>query len=218
MTLSASKIKDLVMGGTRMALASALVASAVMIGSIGSAERAYADEAAPAHSQVVPIAATLVDQTYDDEGVRVNGNPSIRPIGEGMASQLVRFNEEIISALPTQGDAIVSLAEKQLGVPYVYGGTTPRGFDCSGFTQYVYRNALGIELPRSAAAQYGMGESVAFSDLQAGDLLFWGSGKGIYHVGIYIGDGNYIHAGASAHSICIQSMSAYKPTSAKRLI
>lgn len=206
------------MNSARVALASVLLASTVMVGSLGSFEKAYADEDTSARSQVVPIATTLVDRTYNDEGVKVNGSAAASPIGEGMVSRLVKLNEEIISALPTQGDAIVSLAKEQLGVPYVYGGTTPSGFDCSGFTQYVYRNALGIELPRSAAAQYGMGESVAFSDLQAGDLVFWGSGRGIYHVGIYIGDGNYIHAGASTHSICIQSMSSYRPTYAKRLV
>ena len=104
------------------------------------------------------------------------------------------------------------------GSPYAYGGTTPRGFDCSGFTQYCFRNALGIELPRTAAGQAALGESVSMDELQPGDLLFWGSGSGVYHVGIYVEDGTYIHAAGTGKGVRVQTMDYFHPTFAKRII
>lgn len=91
-------------------------------------------------------------------------------------------------------DTLLSYAEKFLGTPYRYGGSTPSGFDCSGFTTYVYRNALGISLPRTSKEQsvtYTRISSV--SDLEPGDLVFFGSGS-VNHVGIYTGGGEFIHS------------------------
>ncbi len=68
--------------------------------------------------------------------------------------------------------AVVAEADDQLGVPYVYGGTTPSGFDCSGFTRWVYEHALGIDLPRTAAEQSALGKSVSMDELKPGDLLY----------------------------------------------
>ena len=90
----------------------------------------------------------------------------------------------------SSGSAVVEYAKQFLGSKYVYGGTTPSGFDCSGFTQYVYKH-FGISINRTAAAQYSNGTSV--TDLQAGDLVMFGK-SGINHVGIYMGGGKFIHA------------------------
>jgi len=80
------------------------------------------------------------------------------------------------------------------GVPYKAAGTSKRGFDCSGFTQYVFKS-LGVELPHSSAAQYKLGTSVAKQDLQPGDLVFFNtSGRGVSHVGIYIGSNTFVHS------------------------
>ncbi|MBE0429838.1 MAG: C40 family peptidase [Thermoleophilia bacterium] len=89
------------------------------------------------------------------------------------------------------GGDVVSIAMQYLGVPYVWGGASPSGFDCSGLTQYVYRQA-GISLPRTAAAQQGAGTPIGYGQLAPGDLVFFGSPA--YHVGIYIGGGSMIHA------------------------
>lgn len=99
---------------------------------------------------------------------------------------------------------VVPYAMKFIGVPYRWGGTTPSGFDCSGFTQYVYRNAAGISIPRVSRAQIGAGERVSRSDLAPGDLVFFGSP--IHHVGIYVGGGRYIHAPHTGARVRIDSM------------
>ena len=95
---------------------------------------------------------------------------------------------------------MIKLAKRQLGVPYSYGGTTPAGFDCSGFTGYVFRH-LGVELPRSSSQMYSLGGKPRYkriadrSDLLPGDLVFQSTGgDAIGHVAIYIGDGRFIGA------------------------
>ena len=87
----------------------------------------------------------------------------------------------------TQGDEAVAYASRFAGVPYVYGGSTPAGFDCSGFTSYVYRH-VGVELPRTSGAQYDALPRVAQGDRLPGDLLFFFSGGRVSHVAIYAGN------------------------------
>ncbi|AUM93981.1 hypothetical protein EXQ31_08350 [Clostridium botulinum] len=101
----------------------------------------------------------------------------------------------------THGD-VVGYAMQFQGVPYVWGGTSPSGFDCSGFVQYVYRNAAGIELPRDTYGQIGAGTRVSQDQLQPGDLVFPHTG----HVGIYIGGGQMIHAPHTGDVVKISSV------------
>jgi cell wall-associated NlpC family hydrolase len=98
-----------------------------------------------------------------------------------------------------------TVAMKYLGVPYVWGGATPGGFDCSGLVMYVYAQ-LGISLPHYAAAQYGFGTPVARDQLQPGDLVFF---DGLSHVGIYIGGGQMVHAPQTGDVVKITSLSDF---------
>ncbi|NHN55610.1 C40 family peptidase [Calidifontibacter sp. DB0510] len=90
-----------------------------------------------------------------------------------------------------------------LGVPYVYGGTTPAGFDCSGLIQYVYRQA-GISVPRTATAQYYAATKV--STPQPGDLVFFGSSSYVSHIGIYAGNGRMIAAPYPGQAVRLQQI------------
>jgi len=98
-----------------------------------------------------------------------------------------------------------SIAMKYLGVPYVFGGGTPAGFDCSGLVMYVYAQ-LGIQLPHYAAAQYGYGVAVPRADLQPGDLVFFDA---LGHVGIWIGGGQFIDAPHTGSFVSIETMSGW---------
>ena len=109
------------------------------------------------------------------------------------------------------GGSVVAAAERYLGSRYVSGGSSPSGFDCSGFTSYIY-SKFGVSLDHSAAGQYSSGSKVGSSSLQAGDLVFFrtgGSGSGISHVGIYIGGGEFINAENHRAGVAISSLSGY---------
>jgi cell wall-associated NlpC family hydrolase len=111
---------------------------------------------------------------------------------------------EVLAPAPdARYGGVVGIAMQYLGVPYVWGGASPSGFDCSGFSMYVYAK-LGVSLPHHAATQYGMGTPVSKDQLQAGDLVFF---NGLGHMGIYIGGGQFIHAPHSGDVVKISSLS-----------
>lgn len=94
-------------------------------------------------------------------------------------------------------DVLISNAKTHLGVPYVWGGKTHKGFDCSGFSQTVFKET-GIDIPRTAEEQFKMGTAVNKEELQKGDLIFFETiRKGPSHLGIYIGDKKFIHSSSS---------------------
>lgn len=120
-----------------------------------------------------------------------------------------RRSDETVAA-SSLGQEIVAYAKQYLGVPYVWGGNGPNCFDCSGFTTYVYAH-FGYSINRTASAQLKNGVSVARSELQAGDLVFFHNGKSssaATHVGIYIGDGDFIHASSNSYTVEISSLYA----------
>lgn len=114
---------------------------------------------------------------------------------------------------PTVGGSIVETAYQFIGVPYVFGGMSPSGFDCSGLTSYVFKKH-GISLPRTAASQSGVGAPVSLSDARPGDLLILNRAS---HVGIYIGDGKLIHAPRPGKSVEVANLSGFSLDSIRRL-
>lgn len=105
---------------------------------------------------------------------------------------------------------VIKYAKQYLGVPYVYGGSSPKGFDCSGYVYYVLKN-FGYSVPHGATSQYNSTAHISRSELQMGDLVFFSSkvgGSSIGHVGIYISDGNFIHASSPGDVVKIDNINS----------
>lgn len=106
------------------------------------------------------------------------------------------------------GAAASTNAQSQVGVPYVYGGSTPgKGFDCSGLTSWAWREA-GYAIPRTSASQYSFTERISRDQLRPGDLVFYGY-SGVSHVVMYIGGGNIVHAPGSGRYVRVEALSSY---------
>jgi cell wall-associated NlpC family hydrolase len=106
---------------------------------------------------------------------------------------------------PSQYTGVVGIAMRYLGVPYVWGGSSPSGFDCSGLVAYAY-GQMGVSLPHYTGAQWNVGVAVSRGDLQPGDLVFF---DGLGHVGLYIGGDQFIHAPHSGTVVQISSLSGW---------
>ena len=120
----------------------------------------------------------------------------------------------MLTSNPTsgKGSSIVETALKHLGTRYVYGGASASGFDCSGFTMSVMAH-FGVSLPHSSAAQANCGKSIKSSQMRPGDLVFYsGSGGGINHVALYIGNGQVVHASSKRTGIKISSWNYRSPS------
>ncbi len=125
------------------------------------------------------------------------------------------------SSQPSRNDSgksttinIVNLAKGFVGSRYVYGGSSPSGFDCSGFTQYVYKQ-MGINIPRATTGQANVGKSLSKSELQAGDLLIFSNTykPGPSHVGVYIGNGQFVHASTPSKGVRVDNVNTAYYTS-----
>jgi putative cell-wall hydrolase len=106
-----------------------------------------------------------------------------------------------------KGDQVIAFAKRFLGTPYRYGGMSPAGFDCSGFTKYVFSN-FGINLGRTTYDQVNNGSYVNKANLQAGDLVLFKQGSGVDHVGIYCGNGTFIHSTRPGDVVKVDSLNS----------
>lgn len=143
------------------------------------------------------VSRGAIERTPKKEAVEAPKKEAVEaPKVEIPKEEAPKNEEDSKSSEPSKAQEIIDYAKKFLGVKYVYGGSSPKGFDCSGFTSYVF-DQYGINLERVAANQAGQGKKISKSDLKAGDLVFFDTNGGhnnIGHVGIYIGDGKFIHA------------------------
>jgi peptidoglycan DL-endopeptidase LytE len=151
-----------------------------------------------------PITKSAVIKFQKSKGLTADGivGPStFKALGIKNAKTKTTQVEGVSSYNPTR---LVQNAKKYLNVPYVWGGSTPKGFDCSGFLNYVFKESVGISLPRTVAGIYAKGVKV--SSPQVGDLVFFETYKpGASHAGIYIGNNEFIHS-SSSKGVSISSM------------
>jgi peptidoglycan DL-endopeptidase CwlO len=105
---------------------------------------------------------------------------------------------------------LIAFLKSQLGKPYVYGATGPGSYDCSGLTQAAFAS-IGVDIPRTSQEQSTAGTPVSVSDLQAGDLIFWGGEGSAYHVGVFIGNGQYLDAANPSTPVAIHQLADYMP-------
>ncbi|KZX18852.1 C40 family peptidase, partial [Lactobacillus acidophilus] len=129
-----------------------------------------------------------------------------------IVNETVKKNEENKNSsmqASSKAASIVALAKEQVGKPYVWAAAGPDKFDCSGLVQYVYQHAAGINLPRTTYDQVKVGQTVPLNQLQAGDLVFWGSETAPYHVAIYIGNNQYVNAATPEQGTILQNVSSY---------
>jgi murein DD-endopeptidase len=109
------------------------------------------------------------------------------------------------AGVSVNGSRVATTATRLVGTPYRYGGTTPKGFDCSGLVYYSYQQA-GQVVPRTSAAQFSAASQISFKDARPGDLLFFASRKSVDHVAIYLGDDRFVHAPSNGKQVTVGKM------------
>ena len=147
----------------------------------------------------------------DTEGyLPVSGNAAVRQVTEDEIAEVQQDALESSNSYKRQ--QVVDYALQFVGGRYKYGGSDPRtGVDCSGFTRYVLQNSAGISMNRSSGGQASQGVAIGADQMQPGDLLFYGSGRGINHVAMYIGNGQIVHASTERTGITISNWNYRNP-------
>lgn len=147
----------------------------------------------------------------DAEGyLPVSGNATVEKVDEDEIAEVRQ------DAVPSSGtnvrQQVVDYAMQFVGGRYKYGGSDPRtGVDCSGFTRYVLQNSVGVGMNRSSGGQAQQGIAVSADQMQPGDLIFYGSGRSINHVAMYIGNGQIVHASTERTGITISNWNYRNP-------
>ena len=144
------------------------------------------------------------------EDARQHASPALIQPGRAIAAAVTPRQTVSSAQSSDNADELISSAMGLLGVAYRYGGTSAStGFDCSGFMQHIFKRSMGVNLPRTSAAQAQMGVGVSRSELQPGDMVFFRTmGRGrISHVGLYIGNNRFIHAPRTGKRIEVTSLS-----------
>ncbi|MFJ5873862.1 C40 family peptidase [Streptomyces sp. NPDC093088] len=174
-------------------------------------EREEAEEAAERASRT-STRTQLATNSSSNDGGSSSSSSSSSDSGSSASDSGSRTQAPTGSAA-----SIVAFARAQVGDAYVSGGTGPNSWDCSGLVQAAYR-AAGIDLPRISYQQSSMGSSVSLGNLQPGDILYWGSRSGSYHVAIYVGGGKYVGAQNSSTGVVERSLDWDPPSGAVRIL
>ncbi|UQS83418.1 C40 family peptidase [Bombilactobacillus thymidiniphilus] len=155
-----------------------------------------------------------VANKIDDQPTEIASAPATKESVTISNIQPTSYNFD--ATMAESNSNLVQTAYSYLGVPYVFGGSNTSGFDCSGLVQYVAR-LNHILLPRTSQLQSLQGKYVSLDNLKSGDLVFWGSVGNAYHVGIYIGNDQYIHAPQPGEVVSVGNMQWFKPDFGRRI-
>lgn len=185
----------------QMKLSLVLPAVCVFVGLIfldgcGSSSPRFADkDKKPAPNEVGRKGPRFSSKESDEEAKENDKKVDSKDIEKITAGSRDFKKEKNPAIKPLDQSKMMREISRYMGVPYLYGGTTAQGIDCSGYTMLVYKNAIGKSLPRSAAEQAKVGRSIRLEDLKFGDLVFFNTtGEQYSHVGIYLGDDLFAHA------------------------
>ena len=202
-----------------MIMKKTLLAAIFTLGFVGlSMNFSYADEAEIFNNEV-EVKTTVAKEIAEPVSIEVSELEKLLALNEEQTKieekeekekQAKKVEEEV--SVSVDADELIVIAKSKLGSPYSYGSLGPNAFDCSGYTSYVFRQ-MGISLPRTASSQAYAGVKVAKANLQKGDLVFFNTYGGISHVGIYIENGNFIHASSYGSGVVVSNIndSYYAP-------
>lgn len=167
----------------------------------------------PSPVQAKPSTATQaqpkINYNFIQPRSTADSKPAGKPVTAAQALSIFRPKASSGSMRRSDADSLISSAMGFIGVAYRFGGTTPRGFDCSGFMQYVFQKTFAVNIPRTAAQQATVGSHVSRGNLQPGDMVFFKTQgpRRISHVGMYVGNDRFIHAPRTGKRIEITSLS-----------
>lgn len=177
-----------------------------------AAQQAAQEQAAAAQAQQQAAAQQQVQQPVQNQAPAQTQTqaPAQQVQQQAQPAQVQQPQQQVVST-SADGGAIAAYAQSFIGTPYVWGGSTPSGFDCSGLTQYVYAH-FGKQIGRNTIAQESAGTHIPVSQAQVGDLLFWGTPGSTYHVAIYLGGNSFVAAPEPGQSVKIGNMAYFMPS------
>ncbi|WP_279074338.1 C40 family peptidase [Ligilactobacillus animalis] len=176
-----------------------------------AAQQAAQEQAAAAQAQQQAAAQQQVQQPVQNQApAQTQTQAPAQQTQQAQPAQVQQPQQQVVST-SADGSAIAAYAQSFIGTPYVWGGSTPSGFDCSGLTQYVYAH-FGKQIGRNTIAQESAGTHIPVSQAQVGDLLFWGTPGSTYHVAIYLGGNSFVAAPEPGQSVKIGNMAYFMPS------
>ncbi|KUF17579.1 MULTISPECIES: C40 family peptidase [Streptomyces] len=183
---------------------------------VEAAKKAEAKKKAAAEAEAERKAAEK-RAARDAERTRLSTQSA--PSGGGSSTSASDSSGSSNVSTPSSGSvaSVISFLKAQVGDAYVMGGTGPNSWDCSGLVQAAFKQA-GVDLPRTSQAQSTAGTPVSLSNLQVGDIVYWGGAGSAYHVGVYIGGGQYLDAANPGKGVVIQDLSGYPASGAVRVL
>lgn len=177
-------------------------------------EKAAADAAktaAKAHKAALKKAAAAAKAAKARAAQTASRSAARTTLGSsGKSSATATPTATVTAASSSKVDQLIAFLKSQIGKPYVYGASGPGSYDCSGLTQAAFAS-IGVDIPRTSQDQSTVGTPVSISALQPGDLIFWGGEGSAYHVGVFIGDGQYLDAANPSTPVAIHQLADYMP-------